>query len=153
VRLTRGCPTLSRFLRKGGQTDLDPRSSPITSESPTRIYNFPVTNRLHRYYGADYLHFITCSCFRRLPLLINHYDLFLKFLEETRQTYRFLVSGYVLMPEHFHLLIGEPEIGRPPPSCRFSSSAAPTKSSNAGASPDAAPPQPRPRSSLAAPLL
>src|SRR5713226_2858654 len=24
---------------------------------------------LHRYYGADHLHFITCSCYRRLPLL------------------------------------------------------------------------------------
>ena len=25
----------------------------------------------------------------------------------------FEVVGYVVMPEHFHVLIGEPEIGRP----------------------------------------
>jgi len=40
-------------------------------------------------------------------------DLFLQILEQTRQKYRFVVVGYVVMPEHFHLLIGEPEKGTP----------------------------------------
>ena len=40
-------------------------------------------------------------------------DLFLKLLEETRRKYRFVVHGYVLMPEYFHLLITEPEVGDP----------------------------------------
>ena len=30
-----------------------------------------------------------------------------------RQQYRFVVIGYVVMPEHIHLLITEPEIGTP----------------------------------------
>ncbi len=30
-------------------------------------------------------------------------------LEEVREKYQFIVYGYVVMPEHFHLLIGEPE--------------------------------------------
>lgn len=34
-------------------------------------------------------------------------------LEEVRQRYRFVVIGYVIMPEHFHLLVSEPEIGNP----------------------------------------
>jgi putative transposase len=34
-------------------------------------------------------------------------------LERTRQKYRFVVIGYVVMPEHFHLLITEPEVGDP----------------------------------------
>src|SRR6266566_9678130 len=34
-------------------------------------------------------------------------------LEETRQRYSFVVVGYVVMPEHVHLLIGEPEKGTP----------------------------------------
>ena len=38
---------------------------------------------------------------------------FLKILEETRQKYRFVVVGYVVMPEHFHMLISEPEQGTP----------------------------------------
>lgn len=38
---------------------------------------------------------------------------FLKTLEEARQKYRFVVVGYVVMPEHFHILISEPEQGTP----------------------------------------
>ena len=38
-------------------------------------------------------------------------DLFLKIFEQVRQKYEFLVLGYVLMPEHFHVLIGEPDDG------------------------------------------
>jgi putative transposase len=43
----------------------------------------------------------------------RRHDRFLKILEEARQKYRFVVVGYVVMPEHFHLLIGEPETGTP----------------------------------------
>jgi putative transposase len=70
---------------------------------------------LHRTYGAHHLHFITCSCYRRLPLLraARSRDRFLHILEQTRQRYRFVVVGYVVMPEHIHLLITEPEVGNP----------------------------------------
>jgi hypothetical protein len=70
---------------------------------------------LHRTYGAHHLHFITCSCYRRLPFLgtPRSRNGFLSILEQTRQRYRFVVVGYVLMPEHFHLLITEPEVGNP----------------------------------------
>jgi putative transposase len=40
-------------------------------------------------------------------------DLFLEVLEQARQRHRFVVMGYVVMLEHFHLLIGEPETGDP----------------------------------------
>ena len=74
-----------------------------------------MTHRLRRYYGGGHLHFITCSCYRRLALLGNarHRDSFLRILEEVRRRYRFVVVGYVIMPEHFHLLISEPEEGNP----------------------------------------
>jgi len=72
-------------------------------------------NRLHRYYGAGYLHFITTSCCQRRALLGSHgdRDLFLQVLERVRRRYRFVVVGYVVMPEHVHLLITEPEVGTP----------------------------------------
>lgn len=72
-------------------------------------------NRLHRYYGAGYLHFITTSCYERRRLLdtARTRDLFLEVLESVRRRYRFVVVGYVVMPEHVHLLIGEPEHGNP----------------------------------------
>jgi putative transposase len=71
--------------------------------------------RLRRYYNLKHLHFITCSCYHRLPLLStpSAREVFLTILEETRQRYRFVVSGYVVMPEHFHLLTSEPEVGDP----------------------------------------
>jgi REP element-mobilizing transposase RayT len=34
-------------------------------------------------------------------------------LDETRQRYRFVIVGYVVMPEHIHLLVTEPEVGTP----------------------------------------
>jgi putative transposase len=71
--------------------------------------------RLHRYYGAGYLHFITTSCYRRSALLgtAQNRDLFLEVLEHVRRGYRFVVVGYVVMPEHVHLLFSEPERGDP----------------------------------------
>jgi putative transposase len=74
-----------------------------------------VPTRLKRYYGAQDLHFITCSCYHRLPILgsARRRDSFLQILEQTRQQYQFVVYGYVVMPEHFHLLISEPEKADP----------------------------------------
>src|SRR5581483_12098143 len=40
-------------------------------------------------------------------------DVFLRIFEQLRRKYRFEVVGYLVMPEHFHVLIGEPEIGTP----------------------------------------
>src|ERR1700691_2143889 len=70
---------------------------------------------LKRYYGGGDLHFITCSCYHRKPWLnsARRRDLFVSILEQTRQRYRFVVLGYVVMPEHFHLLISEPQEGDP----------------------------------------
>jgi putative transposase len=74
-----------------------------------------VPQGLKRYYGGGDAHFITCSCYHRLPWLdsVLLRDLFVSILEETRQRYRFVVMGYVVMPDHFHLLISEPQVGDP----------------------------------------
>ncbi len=74
-----------------------------------------MTRRLRRYYGAGYLHFITTSCYQRRALLGNRQnrDLFLESLEQVRKRYHFAVVGYVVMPEHVHLLFGEPERANP----------------------------------------
>jgi REP element-mobilizing transposase RayT len=37
----------------------------------------------------------------------------LKILDEVRERYQFSLVGYVVMPEHIHLLISEPELGNP----------------------------------------
>ena len=70
---------------------------------------------LKRFYGSGDLHFITASCYRREPLLGTAYrkDLLVKVLEQVRQRYEFVLVGYVVMPEHFHLLISEPARANP----------------------------------------
>ena len=69
-------------------------------------------NKLERRYGFGHWHFITCSCYRRMPLLgtPEARDTFLKILSEVRDHYDFGIMGYVVMPEHIHLLISEPNI-------------------------------------------
>ena len=70
---------------------------------------------LRRRYGQRHLHFITCSCYQRLPLFasVRSRNLFVKILGEVRDRYGFLLGGYVVMPEHIHLLISEPGRGTP----------------------------------------
>src|SRR5579863_1156397 len=70
---------------------------------------------LRRRYGLRHLHFITCSCYRRLPLFASAHakNLFVRILGEVRDCYGFALAGYVVMPNHIHLLIGEPARGTP----------------------------------------
>jgi putative transposase len=70
---------------------------------------------LQRYYGKGHLHFITFSCYRRLPLLQTKWarNILVEELERVRDKLRFRLIGYVVMPEHVHLLISEPECGTP----------------------------------------
>jgi len=56
---------------------------------------------LHRYYGANHC---TLSPVLVMSLLrsARSRDLLLAVLEQTRKRYRFVVVGYVVMPEHIH---------------------------------------------------
>jgi len=66
---------------------------------------------LKRVQQARCLHFITFSCYHRGPLLATPEarGAFEQTLERVRQWYGLYVAGYVVMPEHVHLLISEPE--------------------------------------------
>ncbi|MDR3739490.1 MAG: transposase [Terracidiphilus sp.] len=68
---------------------------------------------LVRYHQTGNFHFLTFSCFHRLPYLgtPDARGLFEDALERTRRRLRFVVTGYVVMPEHVHLLMGEPGKG------------------------------------------
>ncbi len=70
---------------------------------------------LKRYCGRGDLHFLTFSCYRRLPLLetVRARNVFVEALGKIRERDGFLLVGYVVMPEHVHLLISEP-CGRTP---------------------------------------
>ncbi|MDQ2925426.1 MAG: transposase, partial [Acidobacteriota bacterium] len=68
-------------------------------------------SHLKRYQTQGDDHFITFSCYRRLPYLDNDNSriIFEEVLEHVRQKHQFFVFGYVLMPEHVHLLLSEPK--------------------------------------------
>jgi putative transposase len=70
--------------------------------------------QLKRYQQQGCLHFITFSCYRRQQLLASpkSREIFENELERVRRWYGFYVTGYVLMPEHVHLLVSEPERGK-----------------------------------------
>ena len=72
-------------------------------------------NKLIRHYGRGHLHFIPFTCYRRLPLLrsVRARNVFVQILGEVRDRYGFSLVGYVVMPEHIHLLISEPAKGTP----------------------------------------
>jgi putative transposase len=68
---------------------------------------------LTRFQLNGHLHFVTFSCYRRLPKLGNAdtRDTFVATFEEMRARWSFRVIGYVVMPEHVHLLLSEPAEG------------------------------------------
>ena len=75
--------------------------------------NYPnrMPSRLKRYQDQGHYHFLTFSCYHRLPYLNNDHSrtTFLNILETLRQRHQFFLFGYVLMPEHVHLLLTEPK--------------------------------------------
>ena len=66
---------------------------------------------LKRYQTLGHDHFVTFSCYNREPYLTtaSSKNTFLDSLELTRKRYNFEVLGYVVMPEHVHLLLSEPK--------------------------------------------
>jgi putative transposase len=64
-----------------------------------------------RYQDQRSLHFITFSCYDRMQLLDTEdaRDVFQLELERVRRWYGCYITGYVVMPEHAHLLLSEPE--------------------------------------------
>ena len=66
-----------------------------------------------RYQQTGEFHFLTFSCFHRQPYLspTAAMELFEDALERVRLRYLFVVAGYVVMPEHVHLLVNEPARG------------------------------------------
>jgi putative transposase len=70
-----------------------------------------MTKGLIRYQQSGCFHFVTFSCYRRLAHLSTAAarSLFECSLETMRKRYGFVVCGYVVMPEHIHLLVSEPK--------------------------------------------
>jgi putative transposase len=66
---------------------------------------------LVRLHHSGQSHFLTFSCFHRQPLLaLMHMESsFLQALEQVRRRFQMRIYGYVVMPEHLHMLVSEPD--------------------------------------------
>jgi putative transposase len=66
---------------------------------------------LKRYQNTNQSHFITFCCYHRQKLFLTDATrrVFEAALERVRRNYRLRVYGYVVMPEHVHLLVSEPD--------------------------------------------
>lgn len=117
-----GAPLLAGFARSGAFAVRSkfriwekgaPPSVGITDKPTLPSYFGGMPWGLKRYHETGALHFITWSCHGRQPLLGSpeRRDLLPKVLEQMRNRHRFVVVGFVVMPEHVHLLISEPLIG------------------------------------------
>src|SRR5258708_2240385 len=66
---------------------------------------------LTRFHQSGQSHFVTFCCYHRGRLLTTDASrqIFESGLERVRRTFRLHVYGYVVMPEHVHLLLSEPQ--------------------------------------------
>jgi putative transposase len=66
---------------------------------------------LKRFHHSGQCHFVTFSCYHRHPLLAvdSGKIIFELALDRVRRSFRLHVYGYVVMPEHVHLLVSEPQ--------------------------------------------
>ena len=72
-----------------------------------------MTRALKRLQESGQSHCITFSCYQRQQKLVDSRlcALFVERLEAMRGRFDLRVYGYVVMPEHVHLLVSEPERG------------------------------------------
>ena len=89
------------------------RNQPWLAQSEALRFRFPIRYAMlvmsvsRRYFAPGQLQFVTSSVYRRLKLFESQRfrSVFLETLRELRREKGFLLLGWVLMPEHFHLLI------------------------------------------------
>jgi putative transposase len=99
---SKGCPVQAPLGR--GRSD-------VTDSRFAGDYGSVMPWGLKRFHESRQLHFLTFSCFHRRPNFPtpNSRTTFESSLERVRQDYGLRVYGYVVMPEHVHLLVSEPE--------------------------------------------
>lgn len=94
-----GWPTLAGLARVGSSSFL----------------LFLMPHNLKRIVGRGDLHFITFTCYQRRKFLatVRSKNIVVEILGEVGDRFGFRLVGYVIMPDHVHLLISEPPSSTP----------------------------------------
>ena len=101
-----GCPRSLAFGDRGPKDTLVTASASIPGVSSRCMKGKRI-----RYQQTGEFHFLTFSCHRRRSYLepVAAMELFEDALERVRSRYLLVIAGYVVMPEHVHLLVNEPK--------------------------------------------
>jgi hypothetical protein len=98
--------------RREDQSNFDGGESVLSGMAPRD--GWPTQARVWLEWGCshvtDLIRFVTFCCYHRRRLLTTDESrrIFESALERVRRSYRLHVYGYVVMPEHVHLLLSEP---------------------------------------------
>src|SRR5579862_4259814 len=68
---------------------------------------------LRRFHNTGQSHFVTFCCYHRRPSFTvgSRMEIFERALERVRKSFALRVYGYVVIPDHVHLLLSEPRRG------------------------------------------
>ena len=102
---------ISEFRFQNGNLLFQKSGHPRLSSGSMEVQYLPMAMKPVRYQRQRCLHFVTFSCYHRMKLLDSAAarDTFEHELDRVRRWYGCYIVGYVVMPEHVHLLISEPE--------------------------------------------
>jgi putative transposase len=97
----------------GGPVSSQTKKAAITDEEAAQGMLFTMPWGLRRFQETGQRHFPTFSCYKRRPNFTNapSQTTFETSLEQVRRRYGLCVYGYVVMSEHIHMLVNEPEQG------------------------------------------
>jgi putative transposase len=62
-------------------------------------------SNLRRYYTEGYSYFVTIVTYNRDRILINYVKLFWESFNNVKSTIPFTINAWVILPEHFHMII------------------------------------------------
>ncbi len=62
-------------------------------------------SKLLRYYSPGQVYFITVVTYRRVPLLVEHFDILMEGVRRTQDRVPFEMGAWVVLPDHFHMIV------------------------------------------------
>ncbi len=88
-----------------------PNCTVVTASQRCIPHSFFVPHGLHRFQPSRQTHFVTFTCYHLRPGFDTSAprDLFVEVLESTRRRFALRVYRFVVMPEHIHILLSEPD--------------------------------------------
>lgn len=93
-----------------GRVRLRTRQKQIFLTSVVSVYTYTVfMSKLQRYFASGQSCFITAVTANRQPILDKYSELFIRAVQRAKRKSRFAVVAWVILPDHFHVVIDCPD--------------------------------------------